>query len=88
MKNWEEAEFTALWCFALAIKSYTRFIRICVAYKNLIYIFQHFGRYKICSDLEVYALHLCHLKKKITSASDLKAITQLYQLIFKQRLTK
>lgn len=85
MEKWKEAKFTALWSFELAIRSYSNYKNIVIAYANLINVFLHFGARKISNDLQSYALYFCHLKKNIKNATDLKAITELYILIFVQR---
>ena len=59
---------------------------MCVACSNMIFIAQHYERWRLCIALEIYSSRLCHLKKDENMlAKDLECVAKLYSVIFVSR---
>lgn len=83
---WHDAELAATWSLSRGLEAFSDFSVICMAYANMIYVAQHFQKWRLCVALEVHALRLCHFKKLRVEAEELKSVARLYGVIFSSRL--
>ncbi|KAL3270909.1 hypothetical protein HHI36_021417 [Cryptolaemus montrouzieri] len=86
--EWKSAELAAVWSLQYSLETESSLIRICNSFTNMLLIARHKKNKLLWLTLEVHALRYCHKKKNSMEAPELRAVAQMYTVIFESRLAR
>ncbi|XP_046753179.1 LOW QUALITY PROTEIN: adenylate cyclase type 10-like [Diprion similis] len=82
---WHHSHLAAIWGLNAALESNQDFFVLCTTYAHMIVVAHHFNHKSIITDLENHAIIVCCRKEDAVELQELKAVAELYNVIFRSR---